>query len=90
MSRLAVLAILFVLCGCADRNQPAFTECQRVFLRETRLASDDLLMRSIDLCMGTKGYKRDLADATCGAPDTVRIACFRPDYPWLWLHAIFG
>jgi hypothetical protein len=86
-SQITLAVALPLLSGCSDRKEPAFAECSRIFIIHQPTVSDELKMRSVDLCMRARGYKRD--EVVCNSLAKLGLACFSPNWPWYLLH-VFG
>jgi hypothetical protein len=80
--------MLLLLSGCSDRKEPIFADCHRVFVGAQRppLPPEELMMRSVDLCMETRGYKRDTSK--CGTVAALDSACYARDWPRYLLHLL--
>ena len=91
----AAPALVLLMAGCADRKQVAYSSCHATHVahyvqpRPQGSPPDDFLLRSIDVCMMSHGYRMDASDPVCASPRTIGLNCFRPATPLTWVRSVF-
>jgi hypothetical protein len=80
--------------GCMESKSDVFAACHQdnvaYFLqpRPQGRPPDDYLLRGLDLCMMSYGFKFEPSDTSCGSPAAVTGACFRAILPQAWLRSL--
>jgi hypothetical protein len=93
---LPAVALTLMLVGCIDSKSDLMAACYEehvtYYLKPRPHGSppDDFLLRTVDACMMSHGYRRDESSATCQSVRTTQSACYRAAGPKAWVRILFG
>jgi hypothetical protein len=93
--RWLLIALGVGLVGCAERKADAYAACHKEHIayyqgpRPQGSPPDAALVRMVEVCMMSHGYRLAASDGVCRSPGTLTPGCFTAATPAAWLRILF-